>query len=55
MENISGNKVVQKIVANFFWQKDFLSIWMCTFRIWSLEAAIMQAKVRLSHKKIYIV
>ena len=41
--NISGNKVVQKIVSKFFWQKVFLAIWMCSFRIWSLEAAIMQA------------
>ena len=52
MVNISGNKVVQKIVGNVFWQKVFLSIWMCTFKIWSLEAAILQAKVCKSQKAI---
>ena len=40
-------------LGNFFLAKGFfLSIWMCTFRIWPLEAVIMQAKPRLSHKKL---
>ena len=40
-------------LGNFFLAKGFfLSIWMCTFRIWPLEAVIMQAKLRLSHKKL---
>ena len=38
--------------GKYVWQKAFLSIWICTFRIWLLEAVIMQAKVRLSHKKL---
>ena len=52
MVNIPENKVAQKIVGKFFWSKVFLSIWMCTFGIWPLEAAIMQAKLRLSLKKL---
>ena len=52
MINIPGNKVAQKIIGKFFWQKDFLSFRMCTFRIWPLEAAIMQAKLRLSYKML---
>ena len=53
MINIPRNKVAQKSGGKFFWQKVFLSIWMCTFRMWLLEAAIMQAKLQLiSHKKL---
>ena len=35
-----------------FGKKFFLLIWMRTFRIWPFEAVIMQANVRLSHKKL---
>ena len=46
MVNISGNKVVQKTVDKFCLAKRFfINIGMCTFRIRSLEAAILQAKV----------
>ena len=41
-----------KNCGNFFLAKGFLSIWMCTSRILPLEAAIMQDKVKLSHKKL---
>ena len=52
MVNILPGNVVQKVVGKIFWQKIFSSLWMVTFRIWLLETAIMQAKLRLSHKKL---
>ena len=54
MVNILGNKVAQKIVGKHFLAKGFfVTLQMCTFRIWPLETAIMQVKLRLSQKKLW--
>ena len=46
MVNISGNKVVQKIVGKFYLAKGFFVNMGVYFQnIWTLEAAIMQGKV----------
>ena len=45
-------RLCKKLQVIVFWQKVFLPIWMCTFKMWPLEAAILQGKVRLSHKKL---
>ena len=55
MVNIFGNKIVQKLVGNFFLAKSFFVNMDVYFRIWPLDAAIMQAKVRLSHKKYSLI
>ena len=44
-----------KKLVNFFWQKVYLSIWMCPFRIWPLAAVIVQAKVQLIITKKVVV
>ena len=40
MVNIPGNKVAQKIVGKHFLAEGFLSLQMCTFRIWPLETVV---------------
>ena len=50
MVNIVRDKIVQKVVGKYFLAKGFLSLQMCTFRIWPLETAIMQGKLRLVYQ-----
>ena len=52
MVNIIGNVVAQKFVGKKFSPKVFLSLQMCTFRIWTLETAIIQGNLWLSWKKL---
>ena len=48
---------MQKIVGKFFLASFFLSIWMCTFRIWplALEAAIMQVQGAIKSQKVSLI